>query len=225
MTRRKSDGYSERYRDETRDAMLERELEERIEAKRRRSHPRHSDLPKREKKTKAPLLLRMLAWCGVILLCFVAGYLGASSMLTWLDKPLNEEEAGSGGTERGGRSPSLADVKLDMQKTSLSLFYPQKGVLLDRKAEIISSTFEDNIQEAVHKLISLSDLFGQFAKDVYVKHVFRNVDVVYLDFAGPFVSALNAAGAESSTLFITGLVRTMRDNFHPVTKVRFLVDS
>jgi hypothetical protein len=224
MARRKSDGYSERYREE----MLEREFEERIEAKRKRSPLRHSSgSQKRGKKTKAPLLLRILAWCGVILLCFVAGYLGTSSLLTLLDKPFKpveplKNEAGSGGAEEGTGGTSLADIKLDMQKTTLSLFYPKEGILQEDKAEIISRTFEDNIQDAVHKLLSLSDLFGS---DVYVKHVFRNADTVYLDFSGPFVSALSTAGAKSSTQFITGIVQTMSGNFHPVTKVRFLVDS
>jgi hypothetical protein len=215
MALRKSDGYSERYREE----MMEREFEERMEAKRKRSHPRHaSDFQKREKRTKAPLLLRILAWCGVVLLCFVAGYSGTSWVLTL---PLfDKEEAERSGEEV--RRPSLSDVKLDIQKTALSLFYPKEGALQDEKTEIISRTFEDNIQETVHKLLALSGFFG---KEVYVKHVFRNVDTVYLDFSGPFVSALSAAGAKTSTLFITGLVLTMRDNFHPIAKVRFLVDS
>jgi hypothetical protein len=226
MARRKSEGYSERYEEK-----LEREFEERIEAKRKRSPTRHaSGSHKRGKKTKAPLLLRVLAWCGVILLCFVAGYLGTSSMLTFLDKPISPQEEGGpgGGVGEGngngnpGPGVSLADLKLDMQKTTLTLFYPKEGALLDEKMEIISRTFEDNIQDAVHKLLSLS---GSFGNDVYVQHVFRNVDTVYLDFSGAFLSALNTAGAKFSTQFITGVVRTMRDNFHPITKVRFLVDS
>ncbi|MDR1379156.1 MAG: GerMN domain-containing protein [Synergistaceae bacterium] len=220
MARRKSDGYSERYREE----MLEREFEERVKAKRKRS-PRHSSSSqKRGKKTRAPLLLRVLAWCGVILLCFVVGYLGASSLLRLLDERVFERkiEVGSGGVEEGVRGTNFADIRLDMQKTTLSLFYPKEGVLKEEKVEIISRTFEGNIQDAVHKLLSLSNLFSN---EVYVKHVFRNVDTVYLDFSGPFISALNTAGNNFSTQFITGIVHTMRDNFHPISKVRFLVDS
>jgi hypothetical protein len=90
------------------------------------------------------------------------------------------------------------------------------------KADVIVGTREDNIQEAVHKLLALS---GLFSDGVQVRHVFRNVDTVYLDFSGSFVSALSTAGATTSTLVITGIVQTMRDNFSPISKVRFLVDS
>jgi hypothetical protein len=224
MARRKNAGPSEHYNQE--DLLeLEREFEERVEAKRRRSVPRNKLEPSKRKKNKAPFLLRFLAWCGVILLCFVAGYVGTSYMLKWIDTPIFLQD-GSGQTPDNLRIflsvDNTADVKLDMQKTALALFYPKNGALVEEKAEIIVRTSEDNIQEAILKLLASSGLFGD---TVYVKHVFRNVDTVYLDFSGPFVPALSTAGERLSTLFITGIVRTMRENFPPITKVRFLVDS
>jgi hypothetical protein len=203
-----------------------------VDAKRKRFSSRdHSYLPpsKRE-KSKAPLLLRILAWCGVILLFFVAGYVGTSSILGLLDARIFDKQ-GSVETE-GGTSPrtegTLGDVLLpeggrpSMQRTTLSLFYPKNGVIEEEKADFIVRTREDNIQEAVLKLLALSGLFND---TVEVKHVFRNVDTVFLDFSSSFVSALSAAGASASTLVITGIVRTMCDNFSPISKVRFLVDS
>jgi hypothetical protein len=221
MPRRKDDSPSARYREE----LMEREFEEQVEAKRRRSPSRASDSRREKGRPKPPILLRVLTWCGVILLCFVAGYIGTSYMLKLLEKPLFYKPEG-GARESSAEaflSPdSPASLKLDMQKAVLSLFYPQNDVLVEGKAEVIANTREDNIREAVLKLLAFSGLFGE---DVTVKHVFRNVDTVYLDFSGAFLSALNSAGAKSSTLFITGVVRTMRDNFSPITKVRFLVDA
>jgi hypothetical protein len=215
-----------RRKEELREELLEREFEERIEAKRRRSPLRNSsESSRREKnKSKPPLLLRALTWCGVILLCFVAGYNGTSYMLKLLDKPIFYKSEGVGGNSgEAFLSPDNAvDLKLDMQKAMLSLFYPKDDALVEEKFEVIAHTQEDNIQEAVLKLLALSGLFNE---EVYVKHVFRNVDTVYLDFSSAFLSALNTAGARASTLFITGVVRTMRDNFSPITKVRFLVNS
>jgi hypothetical protein len=218
MPRRKNNNASARYREE----LMEREFEE--QAKRKRFSLRSSDSRSEKKKSKPPLLLRVLTWCGVILLCFIAGYIGTSYMLELLEKPLfyKPEGAGENFRETSLSSDSPADLKLDMQKAVLSLFYPQDDVLMEGKAEVIANTREDNIREAVLKLLTFSRLFGE---GVDVKHVFRNVDTVYLNFSSAFLSALNAAGAKSSTLFITGVVRTMRDNFPPITKVRFLVDS
>ena len=223
MARRKDDSSSARYREE----LMEREFEERVEAKRKRSPVRSSsESQRREKrKPKPPLLLRVLTWCGVILLCFVGGYIGTSYILKLLDKPIFYKSENGGQSENYGASlssDSASDLKLDMQKVVLSLFYPKDNALVEEKAEVIAHTREDNIREAVLRLLSRS---GFFNDETYVKHVFRNVDMVYLDFSSAFLSALNAAGAEASTLFITGVVRTMRDNFSPITKVRFLVNS
>jgi hypothetical protein len=226
MARRKDSSSSARYREE----LMEREFEERIEAKRKRSPARSSSESQRHEKRKAkpPLLLRILTWCGVILLCFVGGYIGTSYMLKLLEKPIFQkpEDGGQGG-KRGevplvSQGDGAAELKLNMQKVVLSLFYPKDNALVEEKAEVIAHTREDNIREAVLRLLNRSGLFND---ETYVKHVFRNVDVVYLDFSSAFLSALNAAGAEASTLFITGVVRTMRDNFSPITKVRFLVNS
>jgi hypothetical protein len=223
MARRKDDSASARYREE----LMEREYEERVEAKRKRSSARSSSGQRYEKsRSKPPLLLRILTWCGVILLCFVGGYIGTSYMLKLLDKPIFQKPEEGGRSEQQGEvsfsSESAADPKLDMQKVVLSLFYPKGNTLVEEKAEVIAHTQEDNIREAVLRLLRGS---GFFNDETYVKHVFRNVDVVYLDFSSAFLSALSAAGTEPSTLFITGVVRTMRNNFSPISKVRFLVNS
>jgi len=196
---------------------MEREFEERVEANRRYSSPNSQ----KDTRSKMPLHFRILAWCGVILLCFVVGYHGTSYMLTFLDKHLLKDEGVTSGDVRG--TPIVnADARLDMQKINISLFYPKGESLVEDKADVIVNTREDNIQDAVLKLIELSGLFDD---TVVVKHVFRNADTVYLNFSASFASALNKAGARLSTLFITGIVRTMRENFSPITKVRFLVDS
>ncbi len=209
------------------DERYENDFEERVESKRRRS--RGPSSPQTHEKPKAPFLLRVLAWGGVILLCFVAGYIGTSYMLKLLEKQsfLKPEDRVQNQQDletflSADNAVDAAKVKLDMQKATVSLFYPKDGILMEESAEIITRTREDNIQEVLHKLLVLSGMFG---KDVRVEHVFRNLDTVYLDFSGPFVSALTAAGAKPSTLFITGIVRTMRNNFAPISKIRFLVDS
>ena len=177
-------------------------------------------------KRKAPLMLRFLAWCGVILFCFVVGYMGTSYVLLLMDKQSMLKPETFGNDEMSLLSSDNAefasDAKLDMQKTKVSIYYPQNETIAEDKIEIIAQTREDNISEIILKLLERSGLFG---KDVYVKHVFRNVDTVYIDLSAPFLQSLSSGGAKASALFITGVVRTMKDNFQPIEKVRFLVDS
>ena len=200
-----------------RDEEMEREFEERVEHKRKHTAARNR-LDSQDQKRKTPILLRLLAWCGVILLCFVAGYHGTSYMLDqqWFIKEKTPVVNDGVGAE------TTPEARLDMQKMALSLFYPKNGALVEEKIDVIVNTREDNIQDAVLRLLELSGLFDG---TVQVHHVFRNADMVYLNFSGAFATALNKAGAQFSTLLITGIVRTMRDNFSPISKVRFLVDS
>ncbi|MDR1732124.1 MAG: GerMN domain-containing protein [Synergistaceae bacterium] len=226
MARRKESSSPERYRDD----FSEREFEERVEARRRRSGP-SSDPRKaseRAEKEKAPILLRVLAWCGVILLCFVAGYVGTSYMLHMLDtqsllKPegrvQNQEELRA---LLGSETPAESPSRSELPRTKLALFYPKGENLAEERAEILPGTQEENIQDAIRKLLTLS---GFPEGEIRLLHVFRNVDTVFLDFSGAFIPALSAVGVKPSTLFITGVVRTLRDNFPPIKKVRFMVDS
>jgi len=196
---------------------MEREFEEKVELKRKHV-TNNNRLDPRGQKRKPPILLRLLTWCGVILLCFVAGYHGTSYMLDqqWFIKEKLPVMDDGGGVE------TAIENRLDMQKMALSIFYPKNGALVEGKIDVIVNTREDNIQDAVLKLLEFSGLSDG---KVQVHHVFRNADTVYLNFSGNFVDALKKAGARPSTLLITGIVRTMRDNFSPITKVRFLVDS
>ena len=205
-------------------AEMEREFEERVEAKRRRGPLReYSDSPKRDrKKPKAPLLLRVLAWCGVILFCFVVGYVGTGYMVTNifnLDKPWPTGGDGPSANEEFADSGS-AKFDVDMQKATFSVFYPRDGELKSENVDVISRTLEDNIQEAVLRILRLSGM----GEAVSVLHVFRDVETVYLDLSSPFLEAVKEAGEKGGPLLINGIARTMNENFS-LTKVRYLVDS
>ncbi len=189
-----------------------------------------------EKRRKAPLLLRVLSWSGVILLCFVGGYAGTSWMMSFLNKSillkpdnriessqdlkvLNEKKAAN------VEMPQLStDKKTGLKQVGLTLYHPGNGKLLEYPYKAVAGVQEDNINDAVLKLLSLSGP-GVADKQISIRHVFRKGDTVYLDFSDSFAVALSALGQKGSALLITGIVRTMRDNFQPIEKVRFLINS
>ena len=215
MARRRSEDFME----------MEREFEERVEAKRRRpSYP--EPLKHDKKKPKPPLLLRVLAWCGVILFCFVVGYVGTGYMVDTLG--LNKQWPTLGNGKNLGDIVTSAeeefmgsDAPLDMQKATFAVFYPQDGELMTENVDVIARTLEDNVQETVQRILKLS---GMFNDAVSVLHVFRDVDTVYLNLSTHFLDALNEAGEKAGVLLITAIARSMNNNFS-LTKVRFLVDS
>jgi len=194
---------------------MEREFEEKVEAKFRRSNVRGAPEPVRrdKKRPKAPFLLRILAWCGVILFCFVVGYIGMAHMVSQLHEPITPDLG------PGGGATSFAEVMPDMQRATFSVFFPRDGVLVSENVEVVFRTFEDNISEAVQRILRLSEI-----EAVVVLHVFRDIETVYIDLSSPFLHVLNERGAQASTLLLNGIVRTMNENFS-LTRVRFLVDS
>jgi hypothetical protein len=199
--------------------------------------PYRRHLPAQEERIHAPILLRVLTWIGVVLLCFVVGYIGTSWGIRLLNQRgileqadlvasqdelrtfLREDDAAREATQR---AESLASPPLNAKKLTLNLSIPRDNTLIPTAYDIIAGTREEDIEEAVRKLILES---GLFTPDVRIAHVFRTADMLYLNMTGPFVQMLARAGASDSTLFITGVVRSVQDNFSPIRRVCFLVDG
>lgn len=214
------------YRDEY-------EYEEEIDRRRRRL-PRR-DYPEKPEKRRSPLLLRVFSWLGIVLFCFVAGYLGTSWMLRFLDKQFlmkpegrieTQEDLKAFEEERkreNQKNPSQA-AGGDIHQLLLRLYYVKEGALTETQQSFVARTQEDNVKEAVESLLNLSGVGGK-GNPVRVLHVFRSADTVFLDFSDPLLTVLTDLGERQSLILLTGIVRTMQENFPPIVKVRFLVNS
>ena len=193
-----------------------------------RARPRPEPAP--EAPRSAPLLLRVLSWLGIILLCFVLGYLGTSWIMDFLNKklllkPENRIENQEDFTEyqESEREQSMQETMSsggNVQQVSLSLYHVKNDTIAETRKNFISRTREDNIRDAVEEVLSLSG-----AHKIKLLHVFRNGDTAFLDMPGQFASTLSSMGKRKSLLLLTGLVRTLQENFSPITQIRFLIDS
>jgi hypothetical protein len=184
-----------------------------------------------DERLKAPLMLRVLAWTGIVLLCFVGGYLGTSwgikflnqqDLLVQKDVLVTSEDAKNFIKNQAVENAMQKTDNMDVKKLSIKLSYPKDGTLKSETFELISGIKEQEIKETMGKLLSVSKMFS---KEVVVKHIFRNATTLYVNVAGPFIPMLSNAGQEKSSLFINGVVRTMKDNFPPINEVRFLVNG
>ena len=188
--------------------------------------------PDNEKKS-APLLLKVLSWLGLILLCFVLGYLGTSWFMDILNrklllKPENRIENQEDLTdfqeaEEQKSAREVINAGGSVPQVSLSLYHVKDDGLAETRKSFVVSTREDNIRSAVEEILSLSGVPN--AGKIKLLHVFRNGDTAFLDMPGQFASAVNSMGQRKSLLLLTGLVRTLQENFSPVTQIRFLIDS
>jgi hypothetical protein len=65
-------------------------------------------------------------------------------------------------------------------------------------------------------------MLGAGARDL---HIFQSGDWLYLDMNSEFLASLRASGADKSRVMLTGMVKTMSDNFAPINKIKFYVDG
>lgn len=192
--------------------------EERRPVKRRR--------PPEPEIKKAPLLIRLIAWGGVIVFCFVAGYVGTSLALRMLNKKdilLRKDVVANREEVPGALEAESREIKVNARKVGFTVHYPRDGGLASDKQEILSGIMEDDIRQIFGKIIAFTP--GKFSQDMKVLNVFRSGDTLFLNLNSPFVASLSKIGEKESALFITAVVRTVTENFPPLTKVRFLVNG
>ena len=177
-----------------------------------------------------PLLFRILSWLGMILLCFVIGYLGMSWLMDFFNKKLllkpenrieNQEDLSEyEESERTQAAQAALDDAGNIQQVSLNLYHVNNDTIAGARQNFIKRTTEDNIRDAIEEIMTMSGV-----KNIKLLHVFRNGDTAFLDMPGQFASALNSLGQRKSLLLLTAIVRTMEENFSPLSQVRFLIDS
>ena len=175
---------------------------------------------------KAPLLIRLIAWTGVLVFCFAAGYVGTSVALRMLNRQdilQRKDVAANRGEAEKILNEAPREIRLNARKVAFTLYYPQNGAISSEKTEVLSGIMEDDIRQVIGKIVST--LSEKEAADVKLLNLFRSGDTLYLNFNGQFLSLLKARGEQGSALFITGVVRTMSENFSPIVQVRFLING
>ena len=195
--------------------------------------PRSKVAPDINDERPTPLLLKILSWLGIILLCFVIGYLGTSWFVEFLNRKLllkpenrieNQADLESFNESEQAR---ILDESIksgsDVQQVSLNLYHVKNDTIAETRRNFVSKTQEDNIREAVTAVIQLSEM--PQAEKIKLLHVFRLNDTAFLDISEQFASSVESAGQRKSLLLLTGIVRTVQENFSPVSQIRFLIDS
>ena len=183
---------------------------------------------KEPRRKRAPFLLRLFSWLGVILLCFVAGYLGTSLFLDWpsLLKPENriENQEDLKNLEEAEKSKPIRSPDGNIQQISLNLYYIKDGAANVMRQNFVSRTQEDNIRDALDAILTMSGISGTKGP-MTLLHLFRSADTIFLDFPSAFASKVSAMEEVQRRILFTCIVRTMEENFPPINKIRFLIDS
>jgi hypothetical protein len=183
-----------------------------------------------EGRGKAPLLFRILAWISLIVIFFAIGYGATSLVFSWIDR------------ERPGRTPAnlvatpeqaedlIASIKSNDEVSEQSyrtftVSIPDGATFAKRQIRCRAGIREDEMQQtlsAYMDAVKESKMLDPAANSL---NLFQSGDWLYLNVNQNFLDSVKALDQERATFLLSGLVKTMSDNFAPVNKVKFYVNG
>ena len=175
---------------------------------------------------KAPLLVRIFAWIALLAIFFVCGYLGANYFFNWADKKGGPRVGNVVGTGTEAVKISVdANASIGPGNVKYNLYIPEGKTFTPREIEIERGMVEQDIEKVASVYIDGLKETKMLDNDVRVLNVFRSGDWLYLDMTGAFASSIKTLGKDKAALVITGLVKTMKDNFPPIKKIKFYIEG
>ena len=182
-----------------------------------------------EEVKKSPLLVRLIAWASVIAVFFAVGYGGTSLLFKWMDSRgshsvnliATSEDAQEYVTQtgQGGETPVEGEKNFTLSIPSGTNGFEPRSI------RVLGEFPEEEMQRVVSAYVDALKEGKWFDPGVQVLQVFRSGEWIYLNMSAPFLTSLKALGKEKSQLALTGLVKTLSDNFSQVAKVKFYVDG
>jgi flagellar basal body-associated protein FliL len=191
---------------------------------------------------RAPLVFRLLAWTSLIVIFFAVGYGATSLAFKWLDSKAFErgsripdnlvktpEEARNLLKRTPGRGDSPLSADLAAQEgdayVTVTISIPDGNSFKTRQIRCSGALREDTIKQTLAAYMDAmkeSQILSAKAQEL---NIFQSGEWLYLNMSGDFLESIKTLGADKSRLMLTGLVKTMSDNFPPVNKVKFYIDG
>ena len=196
-----------------------------------------------ETHNRAPLVFRLLAWTSIVVIFFAVGYGATSLAFKWLDRnalengtprtPVNladtPDEARNMLSRTSGRGDSPLSGDLAAQGrdiyVTVTISVPDGDSFKTRRIRCSGALTEDTIKQTLAAYMDAmkeSQMLNAGAQDL---NIFQSGEWLYLNMSGDFLESIKTLGEEKSRLMLTGLVKTMSDNFPPVNKVKFYIDG
>ncbi len=179
-----------------------------------------------ERKKKIPLPLRMLAWIGLLGILFGVGYFVAGAGLRFLNGlGVGAQSNVLASSEEAQRFMSAPREEVTVYRKEYVAYTLENGQLAPSVMQIAPGVLEEDIVTVLEKVLEPLRVASGIQQPLRVLHVFRAGDMLYIDMNSAFVTALKAVGPQNAALIMTGLVRSMVDNFSPAEQVLFFVDG
>jgi hypothetical protein len=183
-----------------------------------------------EAPNRAPLVFRLLAWTSLVVIFFAVGYGATSLAFRWLDG-----RAGGGGNRTAenpapriaetGNSADISAPRDQETYVTVTISIPDGNTFKTRQIRCSGTLREDTMQQTLAAYMDAmkeAKMLSAAARDL---NLFQSGDWLYLNMNGSFLESVKANGADKSRMMLTGMVKTMADNFSPINKIKFYVDG
>ena len=214
--------------------LREREQEEEEEARslrgsRKRRRIKQEDFDEEEyeddedSRPKAPKIVRIFAWAALIVILFTVGYVATNLFFAWSDKRTGER---IGNVYGSGAEVAATAGNETAAQSRYNIYIPDGTSFQTRAIELKpGGTREEDIQRVLSMYVDSLKETKSLDPAVSVTSVFQSGEWLYVDLTEAFQSSIKQLKKEEATQLLNGMANTMRDNFPPVNKIKFYVNS
>jgi hypothetical protein len=180
---------------------------------------------------KAPVLFRLMAWASVIVILFAVGYGVTSMLFKWMDRerprtsPENLVSTPQEVEQMIAEARSRDEVEIEQSSSTYTLSIPDGETFVNRQIRCSAALREDAMQQTLSAYLDAvkeNKMLDPIAANL---NIFQSGDWLYLNVNNSFISSIKSLDQKGATYLLTGLVKTMSENFVPVTKVKFYVEG
>lgn len=176
-----------------------------------------------EERPRAPKIVRIFAWAALVVILFTAGYVATNFFFAWSDK--------RGGERIGNVYGSGAEVAENAEQSGApqaryNIYIPDGESFQTRAIELKpGGTREEDVQRVLSMYVDSLKETKALDPAVSVSSVFQSGEWLYVDLTAAFQSSIKKLKKEEATKILNGMANTMRDNFPPISKIKFYVNS
>lgn len=187
--------------------------------------PRASREERTVSRTRAPLPLRFLAQLSVALIFLAGGYYGTDWFLKLLDGKgvVKQENVVANTTELQRLLASESGEAVVAERKELAVYLLGSNGMVKATLRVLADVQEDEIMQAVKAAFGQSS--ESWANVIEPKHVYRDGVTAYIDLPRGFSSGLEKMSEQRALLLLTGIVRTVVENFPPIKQIYFLEEG
>ena len=178
-----------------------------------------------EQRPRAPKIVRIFAWIALVVILFTCGYVATNYFFAWSDKQ-GGERIGSVYGSGAEVAKTAAQQEPAPSNAQYSIYVPDGQSFQTRAIELKpGATREDDMQKVLSMYIDSLKETKAMDPAVSVTNVFQSGEWLYVDMTAAFQSSIKKLGKDKAAQALNGMLNTMRDNFPPVKKIKFYVNS